>query len=971
MRGVGSARRPTRPAGVLVALLALAGLTGGCLQGGSRGGAIWVAGGDDEILSDSPPAPESAAFSARRGEARLLAAANETLGLQVAVAGGGFGRSLTVHVTDFVGPPGRLPASEIVRVYRAQYVEVTRFASWYPEHTGRDAVATLFPDKLVPWEAPRGGGPLRASGTRNEIAWVDLHVPPATAPGTYRARLTVGTPAGGSAAGETQHGARTPPASIDFACDIVLDVLPIALPTDRHLSTICRVDPSSLLRAHLNWPETPAEQARLLPEEPRHAEAVALVGETFRLLQAHRTNPVLWASFPKYRPVARDSFELDWAPYDDLVTGWLDGTAFDDEVPLSTWLLPTSLDYPSAAQNGGLGSVQHVRALRNYLTGVQDHFAERGWLDRCLLRLVSPEALTEASVRRAAAASAAAEQALARVPLVAHLPPRSLRGLGWRDAPAIDLAPGSWATPAMWLEPEELTRQTQAGRRVWIMPDEPPYSGSLATEAPPTDARILPWLAYRYGADGLWVEHAADNSAASASAVRERWIAPPLVYPGAEFGLRTQPVPSIRLKRLLRGLQDYELLRLLEQNGQGLLARRVCEQVVRWGLAGACRDNVLTTRGAGWPMDPFALDLARTLLLIELAGEAAEDGLGTMRRQARSEWGALFTPAQRVAVEVDGARLLARGDEVVAQVLLSVFNDSAESLTGEWSLSQPPPGWSAADTLAAEVPRGSARTARLMATPTRPAFSSDGCYPFETRFDTATLGSFERQGRLALLVCPALDASPRIDGRLDDWPLAEANTAGDFRLVRGGADSDGAPTLPTQAFVACDDKYMYVGVRCELRFGERPVWTADNTISIDGAIPWGQDLVELLFDPRPTVETAASDLLCMQIKPSGVVVAQRGCRTDPPIAASVPWSAGERVAVSVSGDAWVIEAAIPLDAFGPEARTNRLWGFNITRLDARRGQYSAWSGARGHAYRPHSLGNLVLPWPVSGSGESP
>ena len=75
---------------------------------------------------------------------------------------------------------------------------------------------------------------------------------------------------------------------------------------------------------------------------------------------------------------------------------------------------------------------------------------------------------------------------------------------------------------------------------------------------------------------------------------------------------------------------------------------------------------------------------------------------------------------------------------------------------------------------------------------------------------------------------------------------------------------------------------------------------------------------------------------------------------------SSDWQAGARVAVSVQHDAWVVELSLPLAALGPPATQNHLWGFNVTRLDARHGEYSSWSGAQGSCYLPQALGNLVL-----------
>jgi hypothetical protein len=157
-----------------------------------------------------------------------------------------------------------------------------------------------------------------------------------------------------------------------------------------------------------------------------------------------------------------------------------------------------------------------------------------------------------------------------------------------------------------------------------------------------------------------------------------------------------------------------------------------------------------------------------------------------------------------------------------------------------------------------------------------------------------------------------------------------------------------------------DREQLYVAIRCQLERDERPLWRADNTIPLDGPIPWGQDVVEILLDPHNAHEGTGGDIYCLQIKPSGLLVARKGCLTDPPMNESELWQSGAQVAVSVQPEAWVVEVAVPVASLGPSAARNRIWGCNVTRLDARRGEYSSWSGARGYTYLPHLLGNLVL-----------
>lgn len=946
-----SRRGPARSVRLALAAgsLSLA-LATGCLPPTPKTVTVWAVYGSEPLTHNSPPQPESEVYSASRGELRLDAALNETVAFQLALRttappAGPF----TITLSDLVGPADTLAASRAFSVYRAHYVRREGFRSWYAAQVGHATTAELFPDILVPWDAPRGGGPLVLSETRNEILWIDVHVPLTINPGLYRGRLAV---------------RRTTSGRPVFACDILLRVLPVALPSRRSLPVVCRVDPRDLLAAHLRWPATTAEQLRLLPDTPSHFAALRVVNETMRLLQAHRMTPILWASFPKFRPVGPRRVEVNWEPYDRLVAGWLDGTAFADHVRLELWPVPVSLEHPNATHNGGLDSPRYARLLAAYLTECRRHFDEQGWLSRAVLRACPPQPLTQAAVDRMRRIAAIVRQSETGFPIVAHLPPASLRGFDWRAAPLIDLADiNIWAPPAMWFEPQALAREQKLGRQSWLLPDRPPYSGSLAIEAAGTDARILPWIAYRYGLDGLWVEHAAKLEGTAGPGPAS--IGAGLVYAGKAYGLREiGPVPSVRLKRLRRGLEDYELLKLLEANGERLLARRMAGQIVRWAGTDACLHNLLSTREAGWPADPAALRLARRLILRELSGRfEPTDATREQQRAASSEWALMFNQAERVTVTIDGVRLVGRPENLRAIVIGSVSNATTRPIDGQWMLPPAPLGWTLAGNVQTIVPPGARRTSRIELQVPALAYNPDGIYPFDVEFQTTTAGGFPRAARLAVAACPQTDRAPRIDGRLDDWPLAANNAAGDFRLCRGLRDGSDKPTLGTRAFFRMDDARLYIAVRCVLRPDEPPHWSADNAIPTDGAIPWGQDVVEVLIDPRPTVDGTSSDLYCLQVKPSGLLVTRKGARTNPQMGTSEPWAAGARVAVSVEREAWFVELALPLDALGPAARRERLWGLNVTRLDARRGEYSSWSGARSTCYVPQSLGNLILLWP--------
>lgn len=924
----------------------------GCMPNASGRVGAWIVDDLTDVRVDSPPDMENAIYSASRATVRLRAALNETLAFQIVTrtANPPAGPLDIAFTALRTGAGATLPVRPTFDVYRVHYARVDQYASWYPAHTGRPALPTLFPDLLVPWDAPRGGGPLLLGEARNELIWVDVHIPATTAPGLYVGDVYLRDARGGNV----------------FHSALQVEVVPLALPGAPTLPVLCRIDPRQLLAESMQWPSMPAEQLRLLPREPTQRAALELVNATMRVFQQHGTTPLLWASFPKFQPVGARDVDVEWPPYDELVTPWLNGTGFADRARLSAWNIPASIDYPAADLSDGLGSPRYARILGAYLRACRTHFTALDWLQRSWLRLVPPRALTADFVTATRQAAAIVRQSESGLPLVAHLPARSLAGLGWQGAPDVQLDDVAvLAPPAMWYEPAAMEQQRSLGRHTWLLPDRPPYSGSLTVESPPTDACALGWLAYRYGVEALWIENAVPTPVELGGAADPLIPAANLVVGGARFGVPERPIVTRRLKLLRRGMQDHALLRLLEANGQRLLAETLARQMIPWAGTDASEDNLLTTRAAAWPRDPALLRSAHEVLLAELAaggGSGIEPNADVLAR-----WGMLLNQAGRVMPRVDGVRLLPGPQGLYADTRVSVVNATGRVIRGVWRLAGDDAAWRLAESQEIEIEPGGRRTTRLALEPLAGGWGGNGVQPIHLTFDAATIGTIDVPGRLAVAACPLVTHSPRIDGRLDDWRLATNNQAGDFQLVLRPPDAAGSsptpPTLATRAFFVRDANYLYVGVRCALDAGVPPVWRADNRIPVDGAVPWGQDVVEILLDPRPADDGTAADIYCLQIKPTGLLVATHGCRMNPPMGAVVPWDCGAQVAVQVERDAWVMELALPLAALGSGAQDTVAWGCNVTRLDARRGEYSSWSGTRGHCYLPYRLGNLLLPRP--------
>ena len=206
----------------------------------------------------------------------------------------------------------------------------------------------------------------------------------------------------------------------------------------------------------------------------------------------------------------------------------------------------------------------------------------------------------------------------------------------------------------------------------------------------------------------------------------------------------------------------------------------------------------------------------------------------------------------------------------------------------------------------------------------------------------------------------------RVDGDLSEWPPGATNVASDFRLITGGGsgrfdDAEADPQRRTVGFILRDGDYLYVAISAEAAAQDLRQGSRRNSVNYEDLIPVGEELIELLIDPLNTGTRSAADLYHIVVKPSGTYMTEKGIRFDPPCGEREPWPADIDVATGVSGDRWTVELRIPLDSFDRGATAHAVWGFNITRYDASRREFSTWSGASGNAYDPLSLGNLYLP----------
>lgn len=945
-----------------VAFLAILPPIGGCLSPSAELALVglWAVPESAVVLPDAEPELENEVYTDAGRTIRVASAINEIISFQIALRGG----KSPVSIRNFTPSDLRqgeqvIPARQI-RFYREVRVPVTDYPAWYLRLTPELRARREYGDVLVPLAAPKGGLPIEVRPGRTEAVWVDVLVPPGTPPGIYQGTLQLG--GGGRAVREV---------------GLSVEVWGFALPQTRHLAMVAGLNVTELLRHHVTVGGQPYAPLRLSAEDPAYMESVTVIEESLRTLQEARLSPVLTDVYPSARLRSDGRQELDWADYDRLVVGAVEGTLYADRAPAAAWPLPISARHPPPETYGGWGSRAYRAALAEYLRQSVAHFREKGWFDRHFAWVPLPGADCGRQYEEFDQLARVLTTVEPRVNLLCALTPQSMAPYGRQNDPFRDVSAlvGTWCPPASMADPAELDRVQRTGKAIWFTPDRPPFAGSLSLLAPGLHARSIAWQAYRFGCTGVLLPEV--NEWASDGQPRWEGSEAALLWPGKPFGL-AHPVSSVRLKRLLRGLQDYEYLWLLEKNGRPAVAQLIAADLFAFGGTQCYGEHYLDGRPNGWMADARAWSLARRLMARELLAAMAEQQTGASEKvsveaqaihfEQQIEWARLTEAVRGVRAEVEGVRVELDPREPRAPVRLEpavcVFNGTREPFTGRLSLAGTPEGWKLEGTGVAIDRLEPRRWARRTFAVNGPALvpNADGVFELQVGLGRENAEPTMWPARVCALKSQRLARAITMDGRLDDWPLGTINVAGDFVLVgardvpkRGTASPD-RPSQQTVVFVCHDSDYVYFAFNCaEQRLAERVI-SRGNTVQYDDLWPVGEDLVEVVLDPTHRAVDSGG-LLHFVVKANGAVISEQGVPCLSAVARHSAWPAGVEAKLDDTSqkDRWTVEMRIPLKAL---AGKPGVWGVNFGRFNARLGEYSSWSGARRYLYSPASLGNM-------------
>lgn len=911
---------------------------------------LWAVDDMTDVTPDKTPA-WSESFDEASRRVRLHAASNETVSFQLVLqAAGETIESVEVHLDDPSGQGRGRIARSAMTFYRMEEVSRGMHPAWWIRLGETSSPAKRVYDPLVPVDTGESLGPLPPG--RQIALWVDVAVPRSARPGPYTTELRL-----------ESNGRLLAAVTVDLTVHEF--VLSDALSTPAVGGFGNRELFAHFLRRQ-GEPFTPLWMDR---QDETVVQGLTILRQMLRLGRAHRLDLFDVDLRPTLKRDGSGRPVVFWQDYDAVALPYLDGTAFPDGVGVAMWPAPFDETWPAVPRYGGFGAKDYDATVSAVLADTAEHFRSLGVTDRIFAWPIRGRWSREAYDRFEKAAQLIRDHAPG-LPILTQLSPDG--PMNSDDAASavycalVDLL----AVPADRFDPSApLVRSlhTAGVRRrdeaptsgAFLAPGLPPYMPSLGLWETPAGVRAVPWLAWGAGLRGLFlpeVLHWGDDPF-----THDAEGAPRLFYPGKRFG-RDEVVPSIRLKRLRRGLQDVAYLDLLRQLGYGAVAESICRTMARYVALDAAGDDPRDARLNGWTRDGESWIRARRLLAAEVT--AAVNPSTETRRKAMAErlaWQQFGDEARRLRVERIRSGFDLVGEELRIRLLLDLFNEMTHPAAVRASLPTPPQSITLAgsEQVDANLDAGELRTLELaLRCPVMSAGPAGKlAVPLRLQAERGEPRTLQAQAPILLAGRPLRPIV--VDGDLSEWPLRLGNSAGRFRLMgRRGRQGTGLPSRQTNAFVLYDEEAIYIAFRCDQPAGEPLVTRATNLVRMDRLLAHGEDLVEVVFNPGQTARDA-SDLYRILVKANGVAVAGRGRPSDGDPGPDSAWSAGAGVAVGRDADAWFVEIAIPRQAFGQV--DSNLWGVNFYRYCPATIEASNWAEAPRHIYDPTNLGALLLP----------
>ncbi len=440
------------------------------------------------------------------------------------------------------------------------------------------------PDPLIPFTDPYSGklagAPFTVAPGLNQPVWMDVFIPPSSAPGTYTGTVTV------TAMGQ-------PPVLVP----IKLVVWNFVLPDMRAVTTYFLLRADELIKFHrdtyqcsggscyLDWGSARARTIVKRYEELAHTHRID-TGQSFVTLPDNGCSP-----------------PADWSAYDGALQPYLNGTYWSDGVP-SNWL-----ETPfTPGANWGPQSECTEAQYTSLATAWASHLKARGWFNRAIVYALDepdPDDIPTIAQHSKWMQNGDADW---KGRIMDTTPPRR------SNVAALNPALGIYAACLKCYDKWYYQDGDVYGRAEWpglfaqniklwfyeSNAQSAPYPTYATNTLLGIEPRIMKWGAWYESATGflMWAVNTWDmNNPWGPNILYGKTGDGVLLYPGNHDGTIAPggspmdvaidgPIPSYRLKMIRAGLQDWALFKLADQRGLTSYARAQVGQA--YSQLGAC-----------------------------------------------------------------------------------------------------------------------------------------------------------------------------------------------------------------------------------------------------------------------------------------------------------------------------------------------------------------------------------------------
>ena len=540
----------------------------------------------------------NAVWNAATGTVTLAAARNEYASFQILVeAAKAPLKGVTVTPSDLLSGASRIPADRFA-FYGECYTQVTQ-----PSRSpAQSAGPGLYPDALIPMTL-EGYKSFAVDAGATQALWVDLYVPKDAAAAAYTGAVTV-----------------TDGSGQKREMKISLQVWDFTLPAESHLRW--RIGYTEQLAAGNNVPFD--RNTSKVGEE-----FLALELEFYRLCRAHRVTPTTHYTSPLPDSQGKGAgLTIDWASYDRRFSRYLDGSAFDDGLPVNIFSLPVN----PQSYNGWPSSTRYrnnldIESFKKAIKLTVEHWKEKGWsLENAFVYIADEPNESRAEIIKEHC------QAVKDASPAVHRSVALYRIFGANGPNIVNAFRGYinyWEIAGDYMYRPALANVQKDGDWVGIYQGSEPFEGGEALDMDGLALTTWPWIAWMYKLDSLFIYNSTEWN------TKDIWTEPRnhgwvtnsqgvLFYPGLKVGVK-RALPSIRLKEMRLGMQDYEYMWLLNKAGKGDLADKVAKEIIRVGLGDAAAGYGDRYFGPGkWERDPAKWFAARREMAEAIAAAQAK-----------------------------------------------------------------------------------------------------------------------------------------------------------------------------------------------------------------------------------------------------------------------------------------------------------------------------------------------------------